>query len=174
MKKRFQQLPHKIRSAGRSSRKAVKPKHLIWSGVTAISAILALVIISRITEQDLLIAPFAASAVLAFGEYESPFAQPRNLVGGHVLSATVGVAVGAVFGHAVFATAIAVGIAILLMHITGTTHPPGGATAFLAVQGKVSASFIFVPVLGGCLILLALALFTNNIVHHRQYPKHWI
>jgi CBS-domain-containing membrane protein len=67
-----------------------------------------------------------------------------------------------------------VGVAIFLMHITHTTHPPGGATALIGVQGHAGLAFILVPVLAGALILLAVALFTNNVIHHRQYPKHWI
>lgn len=174
MKKRLQHFPRKLAGSGTGTYKPLSAKHLAWSVITAISAILALIAISRLAECELLIAPFAASAVLAFGEYESPLAQPRNLVGGHVVSAAAGVGIGALFGHALPATALAVGVAILFMHLTRTTHPPGGATAFLAVQGKVGASFILIPVLAGCLILLVLALFTNNIVHHRRYPRHWI
>jgi CBS-domain-containing membrane protein len=67
-----------------------------------------------------------------------------------------------------------VGLAIFLMDVTRTTHPPGGATALIGVQGHAGYDFVLVPVLAGVFILLAVALFTNNVVHHRQYPKHWI
>jgi CBS-domain-containing membrane protein len=53
-------------------------------------------------------------------------------------------------------------------------HPPGGATALIGVQGHAGPLFILVPVLAGALILLFVALFTNNVVHHRQYPKNWL
>lgn len=69
--------------------------------------------------------------------------------------------------------ALAVGLAIFFMNLTHTTHPPGGATALIGVQGAAGWSYIFVPVLTGALILLVVTLFTNNVVHHRRYPKHW-
>jgi CBS-domain-containing membrane protein len=116
----------------------------------------------------------AASAVLLFGATESPLAQPRNLVGGHLVAAGLAVVIVAAGGTGPLALALAVGGAILLMHLTRTTHPPAGATAFLAVQGHAEANFIMVPVLAGVLILLLVALFTNNVVYHRRYPRHWL
>ncbi len=73
-----------------------------------------------------------------------------------------------------YTIALSVGVAIFLMHITHTTYPPGGATALTGVQGHADLAFILVPVLvlARALILLAVARFTNNVVHHRQYPKH--
>jgi CBS-domain-containing membrane protein len=69
---------------------------------------------------------------------------------------------------------MAVGLAAFAMYLTRTLHPPGGATAFIGVQGHVGLSFLFVPILSGVTILLLTALFLNNVVHHRQYPKHWL
>jgi CBS-domain-containing membrane protein len=122
----------------------------------------------------LLIGSFGASAVLLFGATESPLAQPRNLVGGHLLSAIVAVAVVALLGSTPLSMALGVGIAIFVMNITHTTHPPGGATALIGVQGAAGLGFVLVPVLTGVLILLATAVVTNNVVFHRSYPKHWL
>ncbi|MEO6709071.1 MAG: HPP family protein, partial [Planctomycetota bacterium] len=115
-----------------------------------------------------------ASAVLLFGANESPLAQPRNLVGGHVLSSIVAVLVVAAWGSTPLTTALAVGLALLVMNVTHTTHPPGGATALIGVQAAAGPGFILVPVLAGALILLVTALFTNNVVYHRKYPNHWL
>lgn len=82
-------------------------------------------------------------------------------------------AVVPLFGSGHFAVALGVGLAILAMNLTHTTHPPGGATALIGVQGAAGPGFILLPVLTGALILLAVALLTNNIVHHRRYPRHW-
>jgi CBS-domain-containing membrane protein len=85
----------------------------------------------------LLIGSFGASAVLAFGAIRSPLAQPRNLVGGHFLSALVGVSCYFLFpGTPWLASCLAVATAIALMHVTKTLHPPGGATALIAVTGR--------------------------------------
>ena len=121
----------------------------------------------------LLIGSFGASAVLLFGANDSPLAQPRNLVGGHLVSAVAAVIMVALFGSTPLSMAIGVGLAIFVMNMTHTTHPPGGATALIGVQGAVGPEFILLPVLAGALILLIMAIFTNNVVYHRSYPKHW-
>ena len=84
----------------------------------------------------MLIGSFGASAVLIYGAIKSPLAQPRNLIGGHVLSALTGVAAYQVCSfNLLLACAVAVATAIALMQCTKTLHPPGGATAFIAVIG---------------------------------------
>jgi len=80
----------------------------------------------------------------------------------------------AIFGSTTLTMAIAVGLAIFVMNLTHTTHPPGGATALIGVQGAVDPGFILLPVLAGAQILLVTAIFTNNVVYHRSYPKHWL
>ena len=149
-------------------------KYALWGMVTGTVSILIILGITDIAGYPLLIGSLGASAVLLFGATDSPLAQPRNLVGGHVVSAGVAVIIVALFGSGPYAIALAVGISIFLMYLTRTLHPPGGATALIGVQGHAGVAFIFLPVLTGALILLAVALFTNNVVHHRQYPKHWL
>ncbi len=123
-----------------------------------------------------LIGSFGASAVLVYGATNSPLAQPRNLVGGHVVSALVGVAVHKLIpGEVWLSSAIAVATAIVMMQITKTVHPPGGATALIANIGseKIKAlGFIYVlsPVFTGVMILLIVALIFNNIPKNRFYP----
>lgn len=70
--------------------------------------------------------------------------------------------------------AVGVGLSIFVMNLTHTTHPPGGATALIGIQGGAGPEFILVPVLLGATILLATAIFTNNVAFHRSYPKHWL
>lgn len=107
--------------------------------------------------------------MLAFGAIRSPLAQPRNLVGGHFLSALVGVSCYFLFpGTLWLASCLAVATAIALMHVTKTLHPPGGATALIAVTGgegihQLGYLYAFVPCLLGALIMLAIALIVNNI-----------
>ncbi|WP_057937650.1 HPP family protein [Algoriphagus resistens] len=128
-------------------------------------------------ENLFLIGSFGASSVLVYGLIGSPLAQPRNLVGGHVVSAIVGVTVNLLFpGTLWLAAPLAVAFSIVLMQMTLTLHPPGGATALIAVIGseKVKAlgyMYVLSPVLTGSLILLLVALIFNNITSHRQYPS---
>ncbi|UTN04154.1 HPP family protein [Flavobacterium bizetiae] len=125
-----------------------------------------------------LIGSFGASSVLVYGIIQSPFSQPRNLVGGHVISAFIGVTVHKLAPDIIWIAApLAVSLAIIAMQITKTLHPPGGATALIAVIGteKVKAlgyMYVISPVLVGTLILLLTALIFNNMTSTRSYPSH--
>lgn len=107
-------------------------------------------------------------------------AQPRNLVGGHVVSALVGVtAFKLLGGNPWLAGSVAVATAIAGMHATKTVHPPGGATALIAVIGgdeihALGFLYVLVPSGLGALIMLVVALIVNNISDSRQYPEYWI
>lgn len=130
------------------------------------------------TENIFLIGSFGASSVLIYGAIQSPLAQPRNLVGGHVISALVGVTVYKFIPDIIWLSApLAVAFSIVLMQYTKTLHPPGGATALIAVSstGKIPELgywYVLSPVLTGCIILLIVALFFNNITSNRRYPVH--
>jgi CBS-domain-containing membrane protein len=130
-------------------------------------------------DHGLMIGSLGASAVLVFGAPRSPLAQPRNLVGGHVLSALVGVAcyqwVGGTEG---VAAALAVSSAIAIMHLTRTLHPPGGATALIAVVGSdqihgLGLLYAVIPAGLGAVILLVVGLLVNNLPPSRRYPEVW-
>lgn len=130
------------------------------------------------TENIFLIGSFGASSVLIYGAIHSPLAQPRNLIGGHAISALVGVTVYKIVPDIIWLSApLAVAFSIVLMQYTKTLHPPGGATALIAVSstGKIPELgfwYVLSPVLSGCLILLLTALFFNNITSKRSYPAH--
>ncbi len=128
----------------------------------------------------LIVGSLGASCVLIYGAIKSPLAQPRNLIGGHLVSAIVGVA-SYQFLHPNMwlASAMAVSTAIAVMHATKTLHPPGGATALIAVIGDkqihdLGYFYVIMPVGVGALILLILALLVNNIPRNRRYPEYWI
>ena len=129
-----------------------------------------------INDNLFLIGSFGATAVLVYGATNSPLAQPRNLVGGHLISAFIGVALHKLIPEEVWlSSALAVSLSIVMMQITKTLHPPGGATALIANIGseKIKAlGFMYVlsPVLTGVLILLIVALVFNNIPKNRSYP----
>ena len=128
----------------------------------------------------MIIGSFGASAVLIYGAIKSPLAQPRNLVGGHVLSGVVGVASYQLLHSQLWvAAAIAVATAIALMHATKTLHPPGGATALIAVIGSekihcLGFFYTIIPAGLGAVIMLVVALLVNNIPKTRRYPEFWI
>jgi CBS-domain-containing membrane protein len=148
-------------------------RYACWSFISGTLGILAISAIASASGQPLLIGSFGASAMLLFGATGSPFAQPRNLIGGHLLSAVVAVVMVALFGSGPVTAAVTVGMAIMLMNLTRTEHPPGGATALIAVQGNAGPIFILIPLLAGIVVLLVVALVTNNFVYHRRYPERW-
>lgn len=129
---------------------------------------------------SLLIGSFGASAVLVYGAIKSPLAQPRNVFGGHVISGLVGVACSQLFGATIwFAAAMAVSLAIVAMLATKTLHPPGGATALIAVIGgakihNLGFLYAFLPAGAGAIILLIVAVIVNNLSKTRKYPEYWL
>lgn len=133
---------------------------------------------TKFTQSDnlFLIGSFGASSVLVYGAIQSPLAQPRNLIGGHVISAMLGVTIYRIFPDIIWIAApLAVALSIICMQITKTLHPPGGATALIAVIGSEKIKslgylFVLTPVLSGALILLIVALVFNNITADRKYP----
>lgn len=127
----------------------------------------------------LLIGSLGASAALIYGAIKSPLAQPRNFLGGHLISALIGVTTFKLLApHLWLAAALAVALSIALMHATKTLHPPGGATALIFVIGgpplhDLGYLYVLVPVGAGALIMLAVALLVNNLAPQRRYPEFW-
>jgi CBS-domain-containing membrane protein len=156
---------------------------IAWSWVGAFTGIGAAGLLTQAClaglDLTLMIGSLGASAVLLYGAPRSPLAQPRNLLGGHFLSAIVGVACWKLLHPFPWlAAALAVSTAIAVMHVTRTLHPPGGATALIAVIGSrevhdLGFLFAVVPATAGPLVLLAAALVVNNIPRSRQYPEFW-
>jgi CBS-domain-containing membrane protein len=131
------------------------------------------------TDTLFLVGSFGASATLLYGAIKSPLAQPRNFVGGHIVCALVGVTCFKFFhGSPWVASALAVAFAVAAMHATKTLHPPGGATALIAVLGgpaihDLGFMYVLLPVGAGALAMLAVALLFNNLFSHRTYPEFW-
>lgn len=174
LRARVSGVPSRWRAPMYGPRPPISKKYALWSFLSGTFGILAIVWVTDFVGYPLLIGSFGASAVLLFAATESPLSQPRNLIGGHVVSAVVAVGVVALLGSNPISIALGVGLAMSAMNLTRTTHPPGGATALIGVQAAAGPTFVLVPVLAGALILLAVALFTNNVVYHRKYPQHWL
>lgn len=157
---------------------------IIWSWIGAFAGIAIVAYLNfnvfHGTDFVFIVGSFGASAVLIYGAVRSPLAQPRNLMGGHIISALIGVTAFKLFGGQLWmASAVAVSTAIAVMHATKTLHPPGGATALIAVIGGDSVHsmgyfYAVLPVGTGALIMLAVALLVNNIPEKRRYPEFWL
>lgn len=125
-------------------------------------------------KSPILIASLGASAALIYSVPDATISQPRNVIGGHVLSALVGVICVLMLGSTWLALSLAVALSIFAMLITETLHAPGGATAAVAVLTQQSFGFILMPVALGACILVLVALFVNNIFTTRKYPSYWL
>jgi CBS-domain-containing membrane protein len=162
----------------------VKLPEIVWSWIGSFLGIASVGYLNdrffEGTDLILIIGSFGASAVLIFGAIKSPLAQPPNLMGGHVISALIGVSAYKMLApHIWLAAAVAVATAIAAMHATKTLHPPGGATALIAVIGgekvhNLGYLYVALPVAAGAAIMLAVALLINNIPKTRRYPEFWI
>lgn len=121
----------------------------------------------------LLLGSFGASCVLVFGFPDLPFSQPRNVIGGHVISSLVGLLCLHVGGLHGWALALAVGSAIALMMLTRTVHPPAGSNPVIIFLAQPGWSFLLFPTLIGATLLVLVALFYNNVTRSGRYPKYW-
>ncbi len=160
---------------------------IIWSWIGAFLGILLVAAIGRClalasVDSLFLIGSFGASAVLVYGAPMAEFSQPRNLVGGHLVSALVGVTVFVLLGDdTILAGPAAVSLAIVAMHFTRTLHPPGGATALIAIIGgdrihSLGYAYVLSPVFLGSIAMLFVALLVNNMSKNpkRHYPVYWL
>lgn len=116
-----------------------------------------------------LIGSFGATAVLVYGAPQAEFSRFRNVIGGHGLSALVGVLAASILGpDTALSAGVAVALAVVAMALTHTTHPPGGATALIAVTGgerilHMGYSYVFVPVLLGALCMYTLGFLSRRV-----------
>lgn len=165
----------------------IDKSNMFWAWIGSFLGIIAISYFHMdiLDDKDLtlVVGSFGAIAVLIYGVPNSPLSQPRNLIGGHLLSAIVGVISYKLFSSNLFlATAIAVSTSILIMQLTLTLHPPGGATSLIAVIGgeqihELEFFYILIPVFSGALILFLIAFIVNNIPKNRAYPesfKHYL
>lgn len=123
----------------------------------------------------MLIASMGASAVLLFAVPHGALSQPWPVVGGNLIAAFIGVTCAQLIAEPYVAAALAVGLAILLMYYLRCLHPPGGATALVAVIGGESVhqlgyTFLLTPVLANVAVLLGIAILINLPFRWRRYP----
>jgi len=126
----------------------------------------------------LIVASVGAGSVLLFGVPHGALSQPWPATGGHLISAIVGVACAQWIDEIWLSASVAVGLAVLLMHYARCLHPPGGATALLAVLGgedihALGYAYVLAPVMLNALTLLCVALLFNNLLPSRRYPAAW-
>ncbi|GGP67201.1 hypothetical protein GCM10009347_35820 [Shewanella algicola] len=138
--------------------------------------ILCLCLLGQYSEVPWLMAPFGATCVILFAAPTSPLAQPRNVIGGHFIAASVGLAALYGLGDSYITMSVAVGVAIMAMQFLRAVHPPAGANPIviiLAGKSAVSLSFLVTPVLVGSVLLVVIASLVNNYGVKDGWPVYW-
>ena len=153
-------------------------KNLQKSIFATIFSIITIGVLSLLTYKTsygvFLIASFGSSMVLIFGYPESPFAQPRNVFFGHLLTSLVGVfcLYFLPFSNYILIP-IAVGFAVGLMILLNVTHPPAGGNPIIVIIGSVSLDYILNPIIIGSIIILIFGIILNRLILKKNYPLKW-
>ena len=114
---------------------------------------------------------FGSSMVLLFGFPESPFAQPKNVFFGHLITALVGVIFVNYIPLPIYINiALAVGVGIFFMILLNVVHPPAGGNPIIVIIGSASYNYLISPIIFGCILILLLAILINKFLLKKNYP----
>ena len=161
------------------NKKPINHSEKLISGLGGLLSIFAILVVTRLiignADAALIVASMGASAVLLFAVPHGPLSQPWAVIGGHIISALIGVTVAQWVSHEVLAASIAVGAAITAMYYLHCLHPPGGATALFAVIGSESIHnlgyfYVINPIAINVVTILVIALIFNGLFSWRRYP----
>ena len=148
-------------------------KKLINPLIAAIGGFICITLLSTLNEFNniyiWLIPPFGATMVLVMCAHDSPLAQPKNIFFGHVLSGISGLIVITLIGNNIYCLGLGVGLAIFIMMITNTVHPPAGGNPLIVILGDQTISFILMPLAAGSVVIILFAVIYNKIFG-RTYP----
>ena len=118
-----------------------------------------------------LIASFGSTMVLLYGYPDSPFAQPKNIILGHFLTAFIGVIFLNFIPLPIFINIpLAVGFGVMFMILLKVTHPPAGGNPIIVIMGSVSLDYIINPIISGTIIVLIFGVFLNRLILKKKYP----
>jgi len=149
-----------------------KPSTVLIATAASVAALVALVAVGRLTGEPLLIPPLAASMALVVGASNLPLGQPRNVIGGQLVSAATGFVVLAVLGQGQWSAAIAGGLALGAMMLLRVPHSPAAATAVI-VAATAPRVVSFLALLAVATVILVLVGLAGNRFNKQQYPKYW-
>ncbi len=143
------------------------------AGAFSVITIGILTILTYKTEFGLfLIASFGSSMVLLYGYPESPFAQPKNVFFGHLLTAVVGLVFLQFVPLPLYVIIpLAVGFGVGLMILLNVTHPPAGGNPIIVIVGSVSFDYLITPVITGSVVIIVFAIIINRFILKKNYPK---
>ena len=147
-------------------------KKAFIAGIFSIITIGFLTLLTYKTEYGIfLIASFGSTMVLLYGYPESPFAQPKNIFFGHLITALAGLFFLYLIPLPIYILIpLAVGAGVFLMIFFNVTHPPAGGNPIIVIMGSVSLDYIISPILSGTLIILIFGIIINRLILKKKYP----
>jgi len=153
----------------------MKKKNLmkgLFAGLFSTLTIAALTLLTYKTQYGLfLTASFGSSMVLLYGYPESPFAQPKNIFFGHLLTSAVGIFFVFFVPLPIYITIpLAVGVGVGLMIFLNVTHPPAGGNPIIVIIGSVSLDYLINPIISGTIIILVFGIILNRLILKKKYP----
>ena len=148
-------------------------KQSFLAGLFSIITISILTILTYKTEYGIfLLASFGSSMVLLYGYPESPFAQPKNVFFGHLITALVGLFFLNFVPLPIYITIpLSVGLGVSLMIFFKVTHPPAGGNPIIVIIGSVSLDYLLSPVITGSIIIIIFAIIINRFILKKSYPS---
>ena len=148
-------------------------KQSFLAGIFSIITIGVLTILTYKTEYGIfLLASFGSSMVLLYGYPESPFAQPKNVFFGHLITALVGLFFLNFVPLPIYIIIpLAVGFGVGLMIFLNVTHPPAGGNPIIVIIGSVSFDYLLSPVVTGSIIIIVFAMIINRFILKKSYPS---
>ncbi|MGQ7938553.1 HPP family protein [Paraburkholderia sp. D1E] len=154
---------------GASTRRA-RAGSIMLAGLGAFAALALVGMLAQKTSQPWILGSFGATCVLLFGFPASPFSQPRNIIGGHVLTSLVGLLFLHLLGPGYLPMAAAAACATMLMMLTRTVHPPAGSNPVIIFVAQPGWSFLLLPTLVGACALALIGWLYWTIVKRGSWP----
>jgi CBS-domain-containing membrane protein len=148
-------------------------RSMLLAGMGSFLAMGTILVLSDTVPVRLVLGSFGSSCLLLFAFPDAPFAQPRHVVGGHCLSALIGLLCLGLWGATWWSVALAVSVSVVAMMLTRTVHPPAASNPVIIAMLKPGWSFLLFPTLSGAVIIVLIALIYNNLAHKGKYPKYW-
>lgn len=143
----------------------------VWFGALVAAGVIGY--LARISGEPLILGSFGATIFVIYILPDTPFAQPRNVIGGHLVSSFVGL----LFFHFIssdwWSMALALATALLAMQVLKVPHPPAGSNPFIVFISGAAWDFLWMPTVAGSVALVVIALFVNNADRSRTYPRYW-
>ena len=146
---------------------------VLRAGAGAFLALAAVGWLAQASHQPWILGSFGATCVLLFGFPDGPFSQPRNIIGGHLLTTFTGLLFLQLCGPGWLPMAAACACALMLMMLTRTVHPPAGSNPVIVFMAQPGWSFLLLPTLAGAVLILLIGWLYWRVLQRRRWPVIW-